>query len=148
MRPPTPRSRESIELALTPMIDVVFLLLVFFLWTSSFEEPEFDLPGSIASSTAVAAVGGDSPPPAEVFDEIVIRVIGPGLQPGQLQLNGQDVDSIESLLDRLRRIAALGAQPQVIVDPDAETAVGRAIAAYDAARAAGFDRVLLAARGK
>lgn len=147
MRPPPPRYREPIELALTPMIDVVFLLLVFFLWTSSFEEPEYDLPGAIASSTAAAATRGDQPP-AEVFDEIVIRVIGPGLQPGRLQLNGQEIDSIESLVDRLRQIAALGAQPAVIVDPDSETAVGRAIAAYDAARAAGFDRVLLAARSE
>ena len=52
MRAPANRSSRTIDLQLTPMIDVVFLLLVFFLWTTSFERPEYDL------NTAVALPSG------------------------------------------------------------------------------------------
>ncbi len=42
MKLPQHFSSDSMELKMTPMIDVVFLLLIFFVWTSSFELPEFD----------------------------------------------------------------------------------------------------------
>ena len=39
---------------MTPMIDVVFLLLVFFLCTASFEQPEEDLAASLVVQTSSA----------------------------------------------------------------------------------------------
>ncbi len=129
---------------MTPMIDVVFLLLVFFLWTSSFNEPEFDLPSALAMQAETAAQSrGSSESTPELFDEIVIEVDGADA----LSLNGQAVASLEQLSAQLREIVQLGASPQVIIDPTEATAVGRAIAVYDTARAAGLDRVLFAAKG-
>ena len=43
MKLPQTSNDDSLELKMTPMIDVVFLLLVFFVWTSSFELPEFEV---------------------------------------------------------------------------------------------------------
>ena len=34
-------SRRELEIKMTPMIDVVFLLLVFFVWTASFHAVEY-----------------------------------------------------------------------------------------------------------
>lgn len=147
MRSTTARRRQGIELSMTPMIDIVFLLLVFFLWTSSFQEPEFDLPGSLASQPQAGSVQrGDEPPPPEMFDEIVVRVTGPDLSSPNLTLNGQPLSGLGELSSQLTVIAEMGAQPPVIIDPDDETPVGAAIRVYDVARAVGLQRVLFAAK--
>lgn len=147
MRSTTIHHRGGIELSMTPMIDVVFLLLVFFLWTSSFQEPEFDLPGSLAAEPKAGTVErGDKPPPPEMFDEIVIRVIGKNLSSPELTLNGQSIAGLPELSDQLTVIAEMGVQPMVIVDPNEETPIGAAIRVYDAARAVGLQRVLFAAK--
>jgi len=126
---------------MTSMIDVVFLLLVFFLWTSSFDEPEFDL----ASALSLPPIGNSSSASEAtpmLFDEIVVRIAQfPSGEP-IVQLNGTELENVSTLITKLQLIAAVGAQPAVIVDPDPAIAMETAIAVYDAARKAGFDRVL------
>ncbi len=146
MRIPSLRSVVPPEVKMTPMIDVVFLLLVFFLWTSSFELPEFDLPGAIAEPP----VGGsrlrsDVTPPIEPFEEIVIRLLAQDANV-VIEFNGQQVDDVRAMKDRLAEIIALGIQPPVIVDPADQITMNTAVEVYDAARAAGADRVLFAVR--
>ena len=41
-------TRRELEIKMTPMIDVVFLLLVFFVWTASFQAIEYLLPSSLS----------------------------------------------------------------------------------------------------
>lgn len=145
MRKPGLNRGTILELQLTPMIDVVFLLLVFFLWTTSFENPEFDLPGSIADSPIGGGVGVAERPTPEPFDEIVIRLVRAG-DADRWLINDQPVADANELRQRVAEIVALGVQPPVIVDPDDEIPVGIAVRAYDAARAGGADRVLFAVR--
>ncbi len=146
MKVPHTQQDGSLELKMTPMIDVVFLLLVFFVWTSSFEIPEFDLPSAIAEPPAGGTeVSSEQKPPTEVFDEIVIRLTQPEASL-LIELNGQTVDEIDDLKQRLAEIIALGVQPPVIVDPSDEITMNVAVQVYDAARAAGADRVLFAAQ--
>jgi biopolymer transport protein ExbD len=130
---------------MTPMIDVVFLLLVFFVWTSSFELPEFDLPSAIAEPPSGGSELSSEQRPTEVFDEIVIRLL---MQDANMviQLNGQTVDDIDALSTRIGAIIALGVQPPVIIDPAEQIRISSAVKVYDAARAAGADRVLFAAQ--
>ena len=144
MKTPTNLSNESIELKMTPMIDVVFLLLVFFVWTSSFELPEYDLPGSIAvpPGGAIEAASVETP---ETFDEIVIRILRRDSL-DQIELNGTPVVDTLALTNRLASIVQIGVQPPVIVDPDDNITMEIAVGVYDAARAAGVDRVLFAAK--
>lgn len=144
MRIPQTHTSESMELKMTPMIDVVFLLLVFFVWTSSFELPEFDLPSAIAETPAGGNEVDSDPLRIEAFDEIVIRL---KMQDAGLiiELNGQRFNGTRSLQARLAEIISLGVQPPVIVDPADEITMNVAVQVYDAARAAGADRVLFAA---
>ena len=145
MRLPRISSSDSLELKMTPMIDVVFLLLVFFVWTSSFELPEFDLPSAIAEPPAGGSELSTQAAPAEAFDEIVIRLLMREART-VIELNGQPlVDSVE-LRRRLEEILALGVQPPVIIDPSPQITMNEAVEAYDAARLAGADRVLFAAQ--
>lgn len=145
MRVPVDHQRESVELKMTPMIDVVFLLLVFFVWTSSFETPEFDLPSAIAQPPAGGAEVSDVQPTTEPFDELVVRIT---LQDAEevIELNGARVADLRQLQARLAEIIALGVQPPVIVDPAEQIRMNTAVKVYDAARAAGADRVLFAAQ--
>jgi biopolymer transport protein ExbD len=144
---PPPHHSGSMQLKMTPMIDVVFLLLIFFIWTSSFEIPEFDLPSAIASTAAGRAENHDQPPPAEPYDELIVRLTRPEAEL-RIEINQQPVASLIELRSRLRRIIEIGVQPPVIIDPAAEISMREAVAAYDAARAAGVDRVLFAAQGE
>ncbi|OYP37757.1 ExbD/TolR family protein [Rhodopirellula sp. MGV] len=144
MRLPASRASSELEVKMTPMIDVVFLLLIFFVWTSSFETPEYDLPGAIAESPEGGSTANtDSPPPVEPYDEVIIRL---GKREGLLsiQLAGDPVESFEELQERLAAIISLGVQPPVIIDPEGTVQMEQAVRAYDIARAAGADRVLYA----
>ena len=71
MKLPTEKKERSIDLKMTPMIDVVFLLLVFFVWTSSFDLPEFDLPSSLAQPPNGGVEAQTPMTPVEEFDEIL-----------------------------------------------------------------------------
>lgn len=143
MKVPGSTDRPPIELKMTPMIDVVFLLLVFFVWTSSFEIPEFDLPGSIAMPPTGTLAVTDQPPP-EAFDEIVIRLSRNNDQL-VIRANGEVIMNTSVLRDYLARVLEVGVQPPVIVDPDDNVTMQWAVEVYDAARSVGVDRVLFAA---
>ena len=146
MRIPGLSDSDSLEVKMTPMIDVVFLLLIFFVWTSSFELPEFDLPSAIAEPPVGGSeVGIDTTPPVEAFDEIIIHI---ATQEASvlLEFNGERIEDIGVLKSRLSEILALGVQPPVIVDPADSITMNKAVEVYDAARAAGVDRVLFAVR--
>jgi biopolymer transport protein ExbD len=144
MRIPTHRESGSLDVKMTPMIDVVFLLLIFFVWTSSFEQPEFDLPGAIAEAPATGSRENSSePPPLEAFDEIIIKLlIRDGLP--VTELGGRQVESLEELRQRIDEILSLDVQPPVIIDPEPEVEMDRAVEIYDVVREAGADRVLYA----
>lgn len=148
MRRPMLNNDDSLELKMTPMIDVVFLLLVFFVWTSSFELPEFNLPSAIAEAPEGGSEANTmAEPPTETFDEIVIKIASAsGIT--QLTLNGQSVGGAGELKTRLAEIISLGVQPPVIVDPAPQIQMAEAIEVYDAARLAGADRVLFAANAE
>ena len=131
---------------MTPMIDVVFLLLVFFLWTSSFEQPEFAMPSAFAEPASAGRSTTVTEVPPEPLDEIIIRLRDQGGgQPPAIQMNEQTFASTAALAARLRAILDLGVLPPVIIDPDESIKIGAAIEIYDLARQIGFERVMLTA---
>jgi len=147
MRVPAQHDREPLELKMTPMIDVVFLLLIFFLWTSSFETPEFALP-SIFAQPPSAGIGLATKTETDIepLDEIIIRLRANEQQRSpSILLNEQPIVSVAMLAQRLIAIIDIGVLPAVIIDPDEDVRIGAAIEIYDLARQTGFDRVMLTA---
>ena len=59
------RDRKGVELQLTPMIDCVFLLMVYFIWSSSFAIVEKTLPSELSAETSNSGAGNPAglPPP-------------------------------------------------------------------------------------
>lgn len=100
------RSSVASTLSLTPLIDVVFLLLIFFLVTSEFEEEERRL--DIVLPTATSAVPMTSKP-----REFVVDIDSDGV----LYLSGQPTE-----LDELHRLL----QVAVSNNPTNQTVVIRA----------------------
>lgn len=146
----TPNLHErgsDMDSTMTPMIDVVFLLLVFFVWTSSFQAVEAILPSRLAAES-----GGNSAQPIEIspeqdFDKIIIRVDWLG---GAVawRMNDAPVASAEQLSASLVQIHGVQPQAPIIVHPASDAPLAFVIQAYDLARLAGFSKVSLAAEMK
>jgi biopolymer transport protein ExbD len=130
-------------LQLTPMIDCVFLLMVYFLWSSSFAVAELSLPGRISTSGGGAA-SARVPPPEADFDNIVIRITTAGGQ-AAWSMNGAPLGSLPELAQALAAVARIKRDAPVVLDADGEVPLGDVIDAYDAARLAGLARVQFAA---
>ena len=142
--PSITRRRSRLELQMTPLIDVVFLLLVFFVWTASFQSPERWLPGAISAATATPATGPknlDEPPPPEAdFDRVIVRI---RWNDGAVvwSVNDQPFASLEAVQQQLATIARITPVVPVVLHPDKQVSLGIVIDAYDAARQSGFQRV-------
>ena len=137
------RTRGDLEISMTPMIDVVFLLLVFFVWTASFQVVENMLPTSLLTVAGTQATELAEPAPDLDFDEIVIRLIWEG-RALRWQINNLRVATLEEVRSRLDQIAAIRQSATVILHPDQEGPIGDVVDVYDQARLAGFKQVQFA----
>jgi biopolymer transport protein ExbD len=125
------RRRRGLSPDLTPLIDVVFQLLVFFLLTTTFTLTAIPLDLPVARTGAVDA--GDAPLILSITkDERVF--IGESLIPD------------ERLMALLRERLALNADLTVQIRGDVEASYGRLVEVLDACRAAGIQQVALEAR--
>jgi biopolymer transport protein ExbD len=137
----TQKSRLGLQEQMTPMIDVIFQLLIFFLCTAGFVVPEAVLP------TELPATGLTSARPrtaARDADPLRISVQGAG-QSLVLSLNGQPIDSMAQLLDRLAQLGQISAGSPVILDVGPDVAIGPVIDLYDGTLTRGFSSIHFAA---
>jgi len=143
-----PRGRTSLDSMMTPMIDVVFLLLVFFLTTASFQRLEKLLPSSVsAKSDTTLGESQETPPspPQEDIHDCVIKLKNQGDQI-EYQWNGLVVASLQEIQERLAAILKVRADIPIIVDPEDSILAGDALRVYDTAKRAGATAVYMVAR--
>lgn len=139
------RKTTTVEMQMTPMIDMVFLLLVFFMVAAKPIEPESDipmgLPGQVSQEEAV-----DIPDEARVIIE----------PDGQVVLNEQKLDTPQgSVLPELRavltrfRLAAENAKTEALVTlaPHDVVPHQRLVDVLNVCAEAGISGVTLAAGG-
>ena len=131
--------RESLEIKMTPMIDVVFLLLVFFVWTASFQVVEYLLPSELSTLLGNQAALEEPPPEAD-FEDVVIRIHWTGDQPGWT-INDQQADSLAQLHQRLQAIAQVKQDAPVILHPDEEVPLGDVFNVFAISRLIGFEKI-------
>jgi biopolymer transport protein ExbD len=148
MRPPL-RSRDDqrdFDVNMTPMIDVVFLLLVFFVCTTDFRAVESLLPTPLkaAGATSAAVDPPAEPPELEELENIVIRLFLAEGQP-RWEVNARVCREPAELHETLRRLAAIERRLPVVLDIDGAVPLGVAIDLYDRCRLAGFERLRFAA---
>ena len=135
--------RDAASLSMTPMIDVVFLLLTFFVCTANFQPLEFLLPGQLPPP----AEGASSVPlelATEMLERIVVSVDGDADRI-VLRVNDRPCSGLVQLRELLTALAAIDAELPVVIDPAPTAPLGFAIDACDVSRLAGFANVQFAA---
>jgi biopolymer transport protein ExbD len=136
--------RASVELQLTPMIDCVFLLMVYFLWSSSFAIVELSLPSELsAQQSGSGPASPDVPPPEADFDRIVVRVFATESGPAW-QVNDSPVTSFAELRTTLAAIARIKRDAPVVLEPDSAVPLGDVIDVFDLSRLVGLEKIQLA----
>ena len=127
---------------MTPMIDVIFQLLIFFLCTSNFIQPEkllstnLSLPGAVQSPDTL-------PPELIDLDEAVIEIHTDGSL--YWLIAGVRYDSLESVGATLKALSEMKSDLPVLLDIDPEIPLGNVIDVYDLCRLCGLSKVQFAA---
>ncbi len=127
------------QLHMAAMIDVVFLLLIFFMCASTFLRPERDLPSRLPAAGPAGAAK------AEELDPVRIRLL-PARDGARITCDDQPCAGIEDLVGMLRARRALG-DPVVIIQGHGDVAFGDMIAALDACHQASLYRTAFSPKG-
>ena len=127
------RNRIQIQMPLTSLIDIVFLLLIYFLLTTNFmvdEGIKIKLPQAKASAP-------------QTEQEITVYVD----RDGRAFLENQEV-SLAGLFDRLKEMIGDKENKLVVVRADRAVILNKAVKVMDVAKAAGAARLCLATEKK
>jgi biopolymer transport protein ExbD len=134
--------RRQTDIAMTPMIDVVFQLMIFFICTASFQLTEELLP------TSLAITGGTTAAAAIEIDPDLERIIVRGESTGggtAWTVNDRPCASLTEVEQMLHAVAKIDASLPVILDVAGEVPLGDMIDVYDLCRLAGFAKIQFAA---
>lgn len=128
---------------MTPMIDVIFLLLIFFVCTSNFRPLEGILPTNMSlSGTSSAQIVLPDP---ENLDQAVIRLGFEGQKP-YWQIEDNHCNSLREVRDILRKLREIKQDLPVIIDSKENVPMEHVIDVYDACRSAGLTKIQFAAK--
>jgi biopolymer transport protein ExbD len=130
---------------MTPMIDVIFLLLIFFVCTASFQAAEevlptnLSLPGSVDSDVEIDDEWED-------LDKVVVKILWRADRVAW-QINERDYTSLAEVRAVLEAIARMKMELPVILDVDASVPLEDVIDVHDVCRQIGLMRIQFAVSG-
>jgi biopolymer transport protein ExbD len=133
----TTSKQEAPDVNLTPMIDVVFLLLLFFMVSTSFIR-ESSLKVDLPEATGEAM--------AEQIEPIDIIINSAGI----FTINQTELldNSREAVSEALKTAVGEQTDPHIVISADADTDYQNIVTAMDTAQALGYSRLTLATRQK
>ena len=130
MRRRKTREADESEVNLTPMLDVVFIMLIFFIVTASFaKEAGIDINRPNAATAEVKQKGN-----------ILIAIS----DTGQIWIDKRRVD-VRAVRANIERLHAENPQGSVVIQADTDSKNGLLVEVMDAARQAGVLNVSIAA---
>jgi biopolymer transport protein ExbD len=124
------RNREESEVNLTPMLDVVFIMLIFFIVTASFVKE--------------AGIDITRPPAATAERKERGNILVAITANDQIWIDRRQVDA-RSIRANIERLHAENPQGSVVIQADKDSKNGLVVQVMDAARLAGVKSVSLAA---
>ncbi|MDR0747645.1 MAG: biopolymer transporter ExbD [Helicobacteraceae bacterium] len=127
------RNDSEAVVDMTPMLDIVFIMLIFFIVTASFVKESGISVNSPSAATAQTQDKGN----------IMIAIN----EAGEVWIDGRMTD-IRALKANVTRLKALNPEGAVIIQADASAKVHLLVEAMDQARQAGVENVSIAARRK
>ncbi len=123
-------SAEEAEVDLTPMLDVVFIMLIFFIVTDSFvKESGIDVNRPDAATATLKPRGN------------ILVAITPS---GQIWIDKRQVD-VRALRANLERLHAENPEGAVVIQADEDSKNGLLVAVMDAAKLAKIENISIAA---
>ena len=126
----TQGKRDITVLEITPLVDVVFLLLIFFLLTATYtRNPNLDI------SLPKASLNQLSTQPKDLTVAIT--------EEGEIRYDGQEI-SIKKLEDILRAEFAVNEEAIIVVQADTDSKHGKVVEVMDLAKKIGFGRLAIA----
>ncbi|MEJ2514337.1 MAG: biopolymer transporter ExbD [Gammaproteobacteria bacterium] len=129
------REAEEAEINITPMLDIVFIMLIFFIVTTSFVKEigvELNRPSNAPQEEK------------KISEVIAIRIESNG----QIQVNNRPVDIRAVRANVESELATKGLDTSVVVIADRQADSGLMVRVIDQARMAGADNVSLAAMAR
>ena len=130
---PSRRNRTGLGLDLTPMVDVVFLLVIFFMVSTTFITLESGLPVDLPQAQSSQAQSSELP-------TVTIN------QDDQIFVGGSQV-SEGDLVGVLREVLASSASDTVVLRADQSVRYGLPVRVMDLIKQAGAQRVAIATGG-
>ena len=132
------------ENMMTSMIDVVFLLLIFFVCAAAGNVYELLLPTELSASGAVEAIRPveKQAPVDEIWIHLSVGDDGRTI----MQLNGTEYRSFDELRQVLATLAEIVPDNPVILDIAPDVVAGTMVQVYDTCRAARFQSIHFAAK--
>jgi len=128
------KRREDLRVDLTAMIDVVFLLLIFFMISTTF----IDAPGiAVRLPEASTTVSRD--------EEKSLRIYL--TKDGEISLNDESI-TLQGLEQRLKSYGARASSMTFLLHADTDARHGKVVALMDLAKTAGFGKLAIATEEK
>ena len=129
-----PRTTEDPDITLTPLIDVMFLLVIFFMVSTTFSR-QAELAVELPEASA-------QPSPGEGGETLEV-VVDPD---GRYFVGGQRIEEADrdALVAALRSSVTDGKYPSLVISADARTHHQAVVTAMDAAQEVGFRRLAIA----
>lgn len=129
------KSQEKVDIPMAPMIDVVFLLLIFFMCAASFKILESEIGVNLP-------VSAQAEPDAKIPDEVIIDI----LSDGAIFVNEQEYDSslskdLPQLRAMLSQVAEVFKDQAVIIRGAEEVSHGRVVDVLNTCAAAKIARI-------
>ena len=137
----TPHRTKPAELQMTPIIDVIFLLLIFFMCTAHFYPPEeilpmdTTLPGSLSAEVVL-------PDPVNL-DTVLIRIFFD--QETHWQVEGNQCSTLREVQNILQLLRKTKSDIPVIIESADGVPVEKVIDVYDLCRSVGLSRIQFSA---
>jgi biopolymer transport protein ExbD len=130
------KKRAVVDLNVISLVDILFLLLIFFTLTSTFKragELDLQLPESTTAGPAAAAAANEQP-----LDLVLT-------EKGTLMLDGAPT-TFEALPEELRAVREAKPDRQVVIEAEKNVGHGQVVRLLDAVRTAGFTGVGIGVR--
>jgi len=126
-----PKRDEGMSIELTPMIDMVFLLLIFFLVATTFHQTEREMQIALPEAASAGPISAS-------LREIVINVQADGA----MIVSGREMDA-DALRSLIADAVETNPEQKVTVRGDRETPYALIVSALDACKSAGVQEPYL-----
>ena len=122
---------SGVSIELTPMIDMVFLLLIFFLVATTFHQVEREMQIALPAASTAAPI-------STMLQELVINVD----EQGRIIVGGRGIDG-DDLRTRVEEAVAVNPEQKVTVRGDRRTAYANVVRVLDICKAGGIQEPYL-----